>query len=259
MARRGRAAAAAGLEALQRRLGYRFRDEGILDLALTHRSASFESGAPGRHNEALEFLGDAVLGFVAASALYERAGDRALVGALARRRAAVVSEAALAAQARALDLGSALRLGKGEAGTGGRDKPSLLADAFEAVVAAIYLDGGLAAARAFILDRLGPELAAEGRRPAEDVDPKTRLQEILQARGVAAPEYRVVEAAGPDHSRRFTVEVVVEGRGVACGEGASKKAAGTEAARAALRKIRSIVRRRGSAGPRPPGGGTGSS
>jgi ribonuclease III len=234
------------LAALEARMGYRFRDADLLDLALTHRSFSHESGRPARDNESMEFLGDAVLGLVMASRLFEASRGRRVVGDLARRRAALVSESSLAANAAALGIGAALRLGIGEEGSGGRAKPSLLADALEAVIAAIYLDGGLDAAREFILARFEVSLSIP-RAASADLDPKTRLQEKLQARGWPAPAYRVVGTSGPDHERRFTVEVLVRGQSVARGEGASKKAAGVEAAREALKRWRSILAKTGGA------------
>lgn len=243
----GASAKAGDLDALQERLGYHFKDVSLLDLALTHRSRSHEAGHPGRDNETLEFLGDAVIGLVIADHLVDAARPPVIVGALSRRRASLVSEISLAEQAAALGIGEALRLGKGEEGGGGRGKPSLLSDAFEAVIGAIYLDGGLEAAREFILTLFRPHLATRRARAAsKDLDPKTRLQETLQANGIPAPIYRVIETEGPAHERRFTVEVVVEGKGVGRGSGSSKKSAGVEAARSALRKMKSILASRGA-------------
>ena len=240
--RKAAAKVAPDLEALQTRLGVRFEDAGLLDLALSHRSHGHETGRPRRNNEALEFLGDAILGFVVAGRLIEKAGSRHPVGALARHRASLVSEPSLAERARALGIGECLRLGKGEEATGGRDKDSLLADAFEAVVAAIHLDRGIEAAAAFVLDRFEGRFAV-GRAGSVD-DPKTKLQEALQAKGRPVPEYRVVEETGPDHDRRFKVEVVIGGRAAAAGEGRSKKSASAEAARRALKGLRSILARK---------------
>lgn len=219
-------------EALQEKLGHRFRDPALLELALTHRSFGPPSQRARRHNETLEFLGDAILGFVVAEALRREAPPDVEVGLLSRTRSSLVSEASLAPRARSLGLGEALRLGKGEESTGGREKPSLLADAFEAVVAAIYLDGGMRAARAFILRQYPEGIAIARGETAED--PKTRLQEILQARGAPLPVYRVASQEGPDHDRTFTVEILLEGRVVARGAGRTKKAAGARAAREAL-------------------------
>jgi ribonuclease-3 len=232
------------LEPLQEKIGHRFRDLSLLDLALTHRSSANEAGRPGRDNEAMEFLGDAILGFVAAESLFGTRAKGDVVGSLSRRRAAMVSEPALARLSRALGVGEVLRLGRGETSSGGREKASILADAFEAIVAAIFLDGGLEAARAFVRAQIGEELAAT--RETDAIDPKTRLQEILQAEGMPPPEYRVVESSGPDHARAFVVEVVIGGRAVARSEGRSKKAAGTEAARRALEELEVLPRRKDS-------------
>jgi len=227
---------------VEKRIGYAFRDARLLDLALTHRSHGHESGRRSRNNETLEFLGDAVLGFIVAERLFQEAAARTEVGSLSRQRAALVSEASLAPRARALALGEALRLGKGEESTGGREKDSLLADVFEAVVAAVYIDGGMDAARSFVLSQFPQGFKTE--RKASIGDPKTLLQEKLQARGRPLPEYRVVSSAGPDHDRSFSVEVLVGGRAVARGEGRSKKAASMEAARKALAKLKSILGRK---------------
>jgi ribonuclease-3 len=242
------------LDQLQDRLGYRFRQPDLLDLALTHRSHGHESGRPHRNNEILEFLGDAILGFVIADAL-RREAPLAEVGHLTRRRAYLVSEVALAPRADRLGLGAALRLGKGEDSSGGREKPSLLADAFEAVVAAIYLDGGMGEARDFILRQFpgGRETSPS----SEMGDPKTRLQELLQARGEGLPEYRLTSQSGPDHDRSFTVELVIGGRSVATGEGRTKKAAGAEAARIALARLEPTAGPTAGGGPRRPAGGKG--
>ena len=233
----------AGLLEIQERIGYTFKDEGLLDLSLTHRSHGHETGRRTRNNETLELLGDAVLGFLVAERLFREAGARAAVGSLARERGALVSEAFLAPRARALRLGEALRLGKGEETTGGREKDSLLADAFEAVVAAIYLDGGMDAARDFVHSQFPPATGAERHEILGDA--KTRLQEALQARGRPLPEYRVAASAGPDHDRSFSVEVLVGGKAVARGEGRSKKSASMEAARKALARLKSILGPRG--------------
>lgn len=244
----------ADLIELQDSLGRRFKDPSLLDLALTHRSHGHETGRRLRNNEALEFLGDAVLGFLVAEGLWSASKGKVEVGSLARQRSALVSEASLAPRARELGLGEVLRLGKGEETTGGREKDSLLADAFEAVVASLYLDGGLEAARKFIDAQFkgGYKL---GRKGSLD-DPKTQLQETLQAKGHPLPEYRVTASTGPDHKRSFTVEVLLEGKSVARGEGKSKKAASIEAARAALKSVKATRRRKkGRPARRRPAGG----
>lgn len=223
------------LPELEARLGYRFRDPSLLDRALRHRSHGHEAGSPGLHNETLEFLGDAILGFVVGERLFRAAGDVGKVGDLSRGRADLVSAASLAPRARALGLGAHLRLGKGEEASGGRDKESLLADAIEAVVAAIFLDGGLKAAQGFILRLYAGEITKKIADPLSD--PKTELQEILQGRGSSVPEYRVVTQAGSAQDPRFEVEVLSEGVRLGGGFGRTKKAAETEAAREALAKL----------------------
>jgi len=225
------------LARLEKRLGHHFRDPELLDLALRHRSYGHEAGSPERNNETLEFLGDAVLGFVVGWKLYDSAPPRAKVGDLSRRRAQLVSEASLAPRARALKIGEALRLGRGEEGSGGRGKDSILADALEALVAAIYLDSGMDAAREFILRTFEGEIAVGA---APSADPKTELQEGLQAKGLPAPTYRVVKESGAAHSRTFEVEVLAGEEVLATGEGRSKKAAGSEAARKALKRLSSV-------------------
>jgi ribonuclease-3 len=223
------------VDALAGRLGYTFRDPVLLLTAVTHRSFVQErrpSGEPLPYNERLEFLGDAVLDLAVAEALVERLPD-APEGRLSTLRAALVNERSLAAAARALAVGEALRLGKGEDRSGGREKASLLADAFEALVGAVYLDGGWRAARAVARAALGEALE---RAVAGHVatDHKTALQEQLQRRGAPPPTYLVVGAVGPDHAPRFEVEVTVGGAVVGRGQGRSKKEAEQTAASAAL-------------------------
>jgi len=212
------------------RLGHRFSDDALATLALTHRSWCAEN--PGTDsNERLEFLGDAVLGLAVTEFLFERHPDRP-EGELAPMRAAVVNGASLARAARSIDLGRALRLGKGEERAGGRDKPSILADAIEAVFGAVYLDGGYDAAREVVIRVLGrhilsPELI-EG-----SGDFKTRLQELVAARHPGhSPEY-LVEGSGPDHAKQFRAEVRLLGRVWGEGRGRSKKEAEQAAAGAA--------------------------
>ncbi|MCI0589695.1 MAG: ribonuclease III [Planctomycetes bacterium] len=269
----GKRSASTALDRLQDSLGYRFREPGLLEQALTHRSRRQEDlalaaqGAPrtgeapvvAGDNETLEFLGDAILGFVVAEALRRGAAPEVEVGKLARRRSSLVSEASLAPRARTLGIGAALKLGRGEDLTGGREKASLLADAFEAVVAAIFLDGGLRQARAFIFRQFPEGFGVPEGEAGED--PKTRLQEILQAQARPLPEYRVISESGPDHARAFTVELIVDGKSIARGTGRTKKAAGTEAARLALERLGlsgvSAAAGRSRRGPRRRGGGRG--
>jgi len=220
---------------LEQRLHYRFKDPALLERALTHSSLTHETA--GREDyERLEFLGDALLGFVVADRLV-RADPEANEGDLTRRKQTVVSTEPLAEAARRLGLGEALRLGRGEEGTGGRAKTSLLADAFEAVVAAVYLDGGLRSARSFVNRHLRDRLVAARHGSAPPEDHKTRLQELVQARWRLTPSYRIVGTAGPDHARSFEVEVVVGDRVLGAGTGASRKQAEQEAARSALAEI----------------------
>ncbi len=223
--------------ALEGALGYRFADRGLLEHALTHRSRAHEDASGGvADNESLEFLGDAVLGLVIADLLFREFPEHD-EGWKSKVKATLVSAPTLARLGEQLDLGTYLLLGRGEEKSGGRRKPSLLADTFEAVVAAIYLDGGLSAAAAFIEAGFGSALDDVRSRGASDAiaaDAKSALQEWLQARGRHLPEYRLVAEAGPGHRKVFTVEVRAGGEGIARGEGRSKKEAEQQAARRAL-------------------------
>lgn len=215
---------------LERALGYRFRDPALLTLALTHRSYANESGLAD-HNERLEFLGDAVLGTVTADWLF-RVHPELPEGDLSKRKSYLVSAPVLAALADALGIGRSLRLGVGEERSGGREKRSLLADSAEAVIGAIYLDGGLAPVRELVTRLL--ERLIEERPWIDEHDAKTRLQEELQARGWSLPEYRLVAEMGPDHEKRFVVECRVCDKAAGRGEGRSKKIAEQRAAAEAL-------------------------
>lgn len=220
----------ARLRGLEERLGYRFRDLGLLDRALTHASHANED--PSRRlgdNEALEFLGDSVLGFVIADLLHrhEPEGNE---GAKSKARARLVASPSLARRAGELGLPELLLLGRGEERSGGRQKQALWADAYEAVIAALYLDGGIEVAHRFVRD----EFARDLRQPPDGADHKSALQEWLQARGDPVPEYVVAEERGPGHRRRFRVQCLVRGRVVSQGEGFSKKEAQQQAARTAL-------------------------
>jgi ribonuclease-3 len=225
------------LVAFQDRLGYKFRDENLLRLALTHPSVAHEDNAPTPHNQRLEFLGDAVLQLVLTQQLYEKfpAFDE---GPLTKARAKLVNRRTLAEHARALGLGEHLILGHGEATHGGRERPSALADAFEALLGAIFLDGGFDAAREFILREFSPEFGKLNVLPTIE-NPKGELQELMQARSPEAPEYRTISATGPDHDRVFECIVQHGGVELARGSGKSKKAAESDAALAALQKLRS--------------------
>ena len=221
---------------LQQRIGYRFADPGLLSEALTHKSYSNEQAdglAP--HSERLEFLGDAVLD-LAISSLAFAAFPGFAEGELTRVRAEVVSEASLARIARALDLGAWLRLGRGEERSGGREKESLLADACEALLGAVFWDGGYPAACAVVEELFGPALA-DAAKSKTGADHKTRLQELLQSRFGRPPRYSLVETSGPDHQRHYRVEVHCGTDFLGTGSGRSKKAAEQEAAREALHRL----------------------
>ena len=223
---------------LEERIDYEFRDLGLLEHALTHRSRAHEDASGGViDNESLEFLGDAVLGFVIADMLFTRFPTHS-EGYKSKVKAGIVSAASLARLAEEIDLGRYVLLGRGEEKTGGRHKHAILADSFEALIAAIYLDGGIEAAREFILsrfeplDRRRPAIARPKRRFTEDW--KSALQEWLQADGRGLPHYRLAAAEGPDHRKRFDVEVLVGGQAVGRAIGRSKKEAEQQAAREAL-------------------------
>ena len=226
---------------LEQRLGYRFRDRHLLEHALTHRSRAHEDGlGQASTNESLEFLGDAVLGFVVADLVYQEYPETD-EGQKSKIKASMVSFTALARVAEGIDLGAYLRLGRGEDKTGGRHKPVLLADACEAVIAAVYLDGGLAAARSLIMRLLLPlldETRARGVATAGASDFKSSLQEYLQARRLPPPVYRIIDQAGPDHDKVFTVDVQASGRVLAEAVGRSRKDAEQQAARGALEALR---------------------
>ena len=228
------------LEPLERRIGYRFKDRGLLEHALTHRSRVHEDASGGVFdNESMEFLGDSVLGFAIADMLF-REFPQHNEGQKSKLKASIVSSAALARLAEALDLGEFLILGRGEEKTGGRRKRAIIADCYEALIAAVYLDGGIEAARAFI-QRQFADLIDEARRSGVEAsfteDWKSALQEYLQSRGRGLPAYRLAGEIGPDHRKSFVVEVVVEGEAVASAEGRSKKEAAQAAARAAIHKL----------------------
>jgi ribonuclease-3 len=224
-------------EALQDRIGYRFRDRGLLEHALTHRSRAAEDPSGGvKDNESLEFLGDAVLGLVAADMLFRRYPEFD-EGQKSKIKASVVSAQALARRAERIQLGDHLLLGRGEEKTGGRFKQALLADGYEALIAAVYLDGGFRAAAELLERELGESIADGATQAVVGEDYKSALQERLQALGRALPEYRVAAQSGPDHRKVFTVEVLVEGEVLGCATGKAKKEAEQEAAREALERM----------------------
>jgi ribonuclease-3 len=223
------------LAELQLRIGHRFCDEGLLRLALTHPSVAHEQNIPSPHNQRLEFLGDAILGAVLSQQLYEKFPG-ADEGLLTKSRAKLVNAVSLAAHGRALNLGAYLVLSRGEENSGGRARSSTLADAFEALLGAIFLDGGYDAARQFIMQEFAADYA-ELALPEGIENPKGELQELLQARSPNAPVYQLISAEGPDHDRNFVCAVLHDGVELAQGAGKSKKAAESDAALAALKKL----------------------
>ncbi len=223
---------------LERRVGHRFRDRGLLEHALTHRSRAHEDASGGViDNESMEFLGDSVLGLVVADLLFHEFPQHD-EGDMSKFKASLVSTASLATLAERLDLGQHILLGRGEERSGGRTKVALLADTYEAVIAALYLDGGLAAARAFLERELRPRLDEILELGVASVrDHKSALQEWLQAHGRPLPEYAVVGEHGPDHRKQFEVEVLVDGQALARESGRSKKTAEQSAARTAMARL----------------------
>lgn len=220
------------LAPLEEALGHRFRDPGILSWSLTHRS--YHAEHPGvAHNERFEFLGDAVLGLAVTTFLFNEFGDMP-EGQMAKVRAAVVSREELAEVARELGLPAYIRLGRGEDITGGRQKPSILADAMEALIAAVYLDAGYDRAAAVVMSHWADRVRIRSLTPG-GADFKTRLQEVLATLGLT-PRYEVA-GFGPDHAKQFTAAVMVDGIIRGEGRGASKREAEQEAARAALREM----------------------
>lgn len=224
------------LRALQERLGHTFRDPALLALALTHPSVAHEQGVPMQHNQRLEYLGDAVLQLILTHDLYEEFpafGE----GPLTKARAKLVNRRALAEKGRLLGLGENLQVSRGEESHGGRERPSALADAFEAVLGAIYLDGGFDVAKKFVEHHFREAFAGLADIPILE-NPKGELQELLQSRSSEAPRYQMVSTSGPDHDRDFECTVHHEGRELARGRGKSKKDAESEAAKAALKVLR---------------------
>ena len=228
-------------EALQRAIDYRFRDRGLLEHAMTHTSRANEDVSGGvRDNESLEFLGDAVLGFVIADMLF-REFPTFDEGQKSKTKASLVSSATLARQADRLNLGEHLLLGRGEEKTGGRRKLALLADGYEALIAAIYLDGGVEQARAFIHREFAPLIEDVRLYGVAGDDHKSALQEFLQSHDRPLPEYRIAGTLGPDHRKQFQVELRLEGVVFAEATGPSKKEAEQEAARLALDRLKSEI------------------
>ena len=218
---------------LEARLGYTFKNKSLLELALTHSSYANESGTGSRGcNERLEFLGDSILGFVTAAHLYTTHPEKP-EGELTRQRADLVCEKNLAAVAEQIGLGEALRLGHGEDMGGGRSRPSILADATEAVLAAVYLDGGLEEAKG-VIHRL---ILGTDQAKAHSSDYKTALQELVQRQKDQVLAYELVEATGPDHNKQFTSQVLLNGKVVGRGTGNSKKRSEQAAARQAIEAL----------------------
>ena len=224
------------MDSLEKKLGHVFRDRALLATALTHSSYANENRGRGECNERLEFLGDSVLGMVVADALYRRFPELP-EGRMTRLRAQLVCEESLHRVASELGLGEYVRLGRGEEHTGGRRRTSILADAVEAVIAAMYLDGGLETAKAFIerqilsaLDGAGPVMRVE--------DCKTELQELVQKKSGQSLSYELLSESGPDHDKTFTSQVSLNGRPVGSGSGRTKKEAEQAAARAALEALK---------------------
>ncbi len=220
--------------ALEERIGYRFEDSSLLERALIHRSWAHDHTPPVPDNERLEFLGDAVLGLVVAEHLFATFAEDE--GRLTRGRAGLVKKETLAAHAREVGLGSWLKLGRGEEGSGGRTKDSILADAFEALIGAIYRDGGLEPARTFILDTMDAALQARDVDGSihSPRDARTLLQESLQQQGRGTPRYRIVSSEGPPHAPTWTLEVCIGGEPAGRGQGGSKQEAARAAALVAL-------------------------
>ena len=220
------------LACLEQRIGYSFKDESLLNMALTHTSYVKGDGRASAHNERLEFLGDAVLELCISEYLYNRFADYN-EGDMTRLRAQTVCEGALFEVAKRLELGRLLLLGKGEDHSGGREKPSILSDAVEAVIGALYIDGGMETAKRFIMNFIGTAMqTAVSEGPHKDY--KTMLQEIIQKNPEESLEYVLTGESGPDHDKHFTVEVHLNSNVIGKGGGRSKKEAEQQAAREAL-------------------------
>ncbi len=226
----------ASLERLEDSLNYKFKNRELLRWAITHRSYLPEYGKQVQDNERLEFLGDAVLELVISDLLYRRYANRYKEGDLTKMRAYLVSESRLVLLAERLDIGSHLLLGRGEEKCGGRTRPSIMADAFEAIVGAIYLDGGFEAAYRFILGQFEHLLESAPRKGLK-IDYKSRLQEMTQKRFHALPSYKLIDVEGPDHAKRFQVALYFHDREISRGTGKSKKEAEQRAARLALKNF----------------------
>ncbi|HUI07066.1 MAG TPA: ribonuclease III [Verrucomicrobiae bacterium] len=236
---------------LQKIIGYEFKDPDLLSEAITHPSIAHERGGEnGRHNQRLEFLGDAVLQLVLTDRVFKLYPDLP-EGKLTQIRAHLANRHTLFRRAQAIDLGKYLLLGKGEEASGGRERLSNLADAYEALLGAIYLDGGIRAVRKFVLAQFADEFA-NIKQATHRQNPKGRLQELLQAHSPNGPSYRVLRESGPDHSKYFEMAVEWEGREIGRGNGSSKKQAETAAAEAALAALPDLLAQAGGSPPRKP-------
>ena len=218
------------MEDLEKVIGYRFQDKKYLDIALTHSSYANEAKNAGPNNERQDFLGDAVLSLIVADYIFRH--RKVPEGELTKIRASLVCESALAGFARQIRLGQHLKLGRGESQNGGSDRPSIISDAFEALIAAVYLDGGMEAARNFVLPFIVD--IVEHATGTDLHDYKTQLQEVVQKNPEERVTYVLVEESGPDHDKRFVVEVHLNSNVIGRGEGRSKKLAEQQAAREAL-------------------------
>lgn len=238
------------VDVLEERLGYRFRDRELLRRALTHRSWLFERGSPlpeNDDNEQLEFLGDSILGFVVSESLF-LSHPLASEGQLSKWKAHLVSATHLHRCAMDIGLGDFLLLGKGEEMSGGRKRKTLLANALEAVIAAVHIDGGIDAARALVKRHILAILEeSDVLQPTSPLNYKSLLQETLQDLGLPLPTYEVVETSGPEHSKVFTIEARIGGRFLARATGSSKKAASQNAAEQLLQKLESLEKRESAA------------
>ena len=223
------------IDRLQRVIHVKFKNKSLLQRAVTHRSFVNEFGKNAKDNERLEYLGDSVLALVVNEYLFKHFEDYQ-EGKLAKIKSAVVSEATLAKLARKIDLGEFILMGRGEDHSGGRERPSILANTLEAVIGAIFLDSGLKISRKFVLALISDEIEIVN-SPSSMRDPKTALQEYVQKKYKDRPVYEVIDERGPDHRKEFTVRLLINGREIVTGEGPSKRKAEMNAARISLQKI----------------------
>jgi len=233
------------LNSLEGRLGYVFRDKFLLRQAMTHRSYASETAQAMPDNENLEFLGDAVIELIISHMLFERYSPRFREGDLTKMRAYLVSEPRLFERASSLGIGQCLLLSRGEEKSGGRNRPSILADAFEAVTGAIFLDGGYEAASSFLNGQFAPLIKAAPDKGLL-IDHKSRLQELTQKRLHIVPTYKLIKASGPDHSRSFTVALFFDEQEISRGSGHTKKEAEQQAAKAAIENLEGMDSQHGS-------------